>query len=104
MLLIHEHVDVLATVMLVAVAPTSTRSVTAYTTLRDQTVNGVCPCSTTSHGDTVPPPTPTLASLVTATTTQPAAITMPLSTRSPIAMTSEEGAFVMTVRTTQVRN
>lgn len=91
-------------VMLVAVVLTLTQSVNACTTLKDLTVIGASRSSTTSPGDMAPPETPTHACLATATTTPTAVIMMPRLTRSPVAMMSEEGACVMTVGTTRVRN
>ena len=90
-------------VTLVAVVLTLTQSVNACTTLKDWTVNGASPYSTTSLGDTAPLTMPTLASFATATTTLTAVIMMPRLTCSLIAMISEEGVCVMTVRTTRVR-
>ena len=95
---------VLAMVMLVAVALSSTQSVTVYTTQREPTVRGVFPSSTTSRGGTGSLTTPSPASPATVTTTRLVVTTTRVLILSLTAMRWEEEACATTAKTTQVRS
>ena len=89
--------------MLVAVALTSTQSVSACTTPRETTVSDAYPSTTTNRGGTEQRTMPSLASRVTATTMPLAVTTMPVWIHSPTVMRWEGEECVMTARTIQVR-
>ena len=86
----------------VAVAPTSTLSVSVCTTRRGITVNDVLRSTTTSRGATASQATASLASCVTVMAMPQAATTTPPLTLSQIATTLVEVGCVTTARMIQV--